>query len=168
MASSGYKNISRVNHKKKNAFGWLVRIVFQGEKYQKFFSDLAAGGRRASLKAAVTWRNQTEKKIGRPRTERKVALQTNRNKSGVVGLRRTTKAMTRDGRKKGPVYEVWWFPKPGEIRKTSVSILKYGERQAFRRALALRKAGEREMYGAELSPIKRKAIKRKTRTSRGR
>jgi hypothetical protein len=65
--------------------------------------------------------------------------------------------MTRDGLKKGPVYEVWWFPKPGVIRKTSISVYKYGEREAFRRALALRKEGEREMYGKQLSPMKKKA-----------
>ena len=155
MAASGHKNISRVDHEKKNAFGWLVRIVFQGRRHQKFFSDLAHHGKRAALKAAVEWRNLVEKKIGKPRTERLVAMPTNRNRSGVVGVRRTTKAMTRDGKKKGPVYEVWWFPEPGQIRKTSVSILKYGELEAFRRALAIRKAGEREMYGVELSPIKK-------------
>ena len=150
MAESGFKNVSRVDHKKKNAFGWLVRISYKGETHQKFFSDAASGGKRASLKAAVRWRNQTERKIGKPRTERSIAVATSRNRSGVVGIRRTTKAMTRDGEKKGPVYEVWWFPKPGVIRKTSVSITKYGEREAFRRAYAMRKSGERQMYGVTL------------------
>src|SRR5687767_1260129 len=126
MATSGHKSISRVDHEKKHAYGWLVRIAFNNEMHQKFFSDLAHGGKRKALKAAIDWRNKTEKKIGKPRTERKVAMPTTRNKSGVVGIRRTTKAMTRDGLKKGPVYEVWWFPKRGEIRKTSVSIIKYG------------------------------------------
>ncbi len=133
--------------------------------YQKFFSDLAEGGKRKALKAAIKWRDKTERKLGKPRTERKVAMPSSRNTSGVVGIRETTKAMTRDGRKKGPVYEVWWFPKPGEIRKTSVSIYKYGQREAFRRAQALRKAGEKIMYGSELSSIKKvglkKSIKRK-------
>jgi hypothetical protein len=161
MATSGYKSISRVDHPKKHAYGWLVRVAFLGEMYQRFFSDLAEGGRRAALKAAIAWRDKTEKKIGKPRTERKVAMPTARNRSGVVGIRRTTKAMTRDGRKKGPVYEVWWFPKPGKIRKTSVSIGKYGERAAFRRAYALRKEGEKKMYGAELTPIRRKVKKPK-------
>lgn len=156
MATSGYKSISRVDHKKKHAYGWFVRIAFQGEMQQKFFSDAAEGGRRAALKAAVVWRNKTEKKLGKPRTERKVATPSSRNRSGFVGIRRTMKAMTRDGLKKGPVYEVWWFPKPGLIRKTSVSIYKYGQREAFRRAYSLRKAGEREMYGTELSPMKKK------------
>src|SRR3972149_6298356 len=134
MATSGYKSISRVDYKKKHAYGWLVRVAFQAKMHQQFFSDAAHGGKRAALKAAVRWRNQVEKKLGKPRTERKLAMPSSRNTSGVVGIRETTKAMTRDGRKKGLVYEVWWFPKPGVIRKTSVSIYKYGQREAFRRA----------------------------------
>ena len=136
-----------------------------GEMNQKFFSDYAHGGKRAALKAAVLWRNKTEKKLGKPRTERTVAMPGSRNKSGVVGIRRTMKAMTRDGLKKGPVYEVWWFPKPGVIRKTSVSILKYGQHEAFRRAIALRKAGELEMYGAEILPIRKQRPKARKRKS---
>jgi hypothetical protein len=159
MATSGHKSISRVDHEKKHAYGWLVRVAFEGKMHQKFFSDLAHRGKRASLKAAIEWRNKTEKQIGKPRTERKLAMPSSRNRSGVVGIRETTKAMTRDGRKKGPVYEVWWFPEPGVIRKTSVSIYKYGQREAFRRALALRKAGEKEMYGGELPQTKKSVRK---------
>jgi hypothetical protein len=165
MATSGYKSISRVDHEKKHSYGWLVRVAYHGEMLQKFFSDLAEGGRRVALKAAIAWRNKTERKIGKPRTERKIATPTTRNRSGVVGIRRTTKAMTRDGRKKGPVYEVWWYPKPGVLRKTSFSITKFGEQEAFRRAYALRKAGEKEMYGRQLPPIQGKLKKNRRRKS---
>jgi len=172
MATSGHKSISRVDHEKKHAYGWLVRVAYQGKMHQKFFSDLAEGGKRKALKAAIAWRNRTEKKLGKPRTERKVAMPSSRNTSGVVGIRETTKAMTRDGRKMGPVYEVWWFPKPGVIRKTSVSIYKYGQQEAFRRAQALRRAGEKEMYGSVLAPLKKKTrtkpAKRKSMPKRNR
>ncbi len=151
MATTGYKSISRVDHEKKHSYGFFVRVAFQRKMHQRFFSDGAEGGKRAALKAAIRWRNATEKKLGKPRTERTVAMTSPRNTSGVVGIRQATKAMTRDGKKQGPVYEVWWFPTPGVIRKTSVSIYKYGQREAFRRALALRKAGEKEMYGTVVS-----------------
>jgi hypothetical protein len=156
MATSGHKSISRVDYKQKNAHGWLVRIAFHRENHQKFFSDANYGKKkRASLEAAIAWRNKIEKKIGKPRTERKVAIPERRKKGQITGVRLTTKAMTRDGRKKGPVYEVWWFPKPGVIRKTSFSIYKYGQKEALRRAIALRKAGEKEMYGT-VAPAKKK------------
>jgi hypothetical protein len=106
------------------------------------------------LKAAIAWRNEKEQELGKPRTERIVTLMSPRNRTGVIGVRRTTKAMTRDGKKQGPVYEVTWQPTPNEIRRTSFSITKYGEREAFRRACAFRKAKEREMFGAELPPLK--------------
>lgn len=149
--SSGYKNISRVDHEPKHSHGWLVRIVFGDKRYQRFFSDLAQKGKRASLKAAIRWRNKIEKQIGKPRTERRIVMHSSRNKLGVIGIRKGTKAMTRDGKKKGPVYEVTWFPKPGVVRKTTVSIYKYGRAEAFRRALAIRRAGEKMMYGEAVS-----------------
>jgi len=154
--SSGFKNITRVDHDKKHTYGWLVRIVFAGKRYQRFFSDLAEKGKRASLKAAVKWRNKVEKKIGKPRTERRIIMHSPRNKVGVIGIRKGTKAMTRDGKKKGPVYEVTWFPKPGVVRKTTVSIYKYGRKEAFRRALSIRRKGEKMMYGEAVSPKMKK------------
>ena len=164
MATSGYKSISRVDHEAKHAFGWFVRVAFQGEMHQRFFSDIAHKGKIASLKAAIAWRNRTERELGKPRTERTVAILSPRNRSGVIGVRRTAKAMTRDGRKMGPVYEVCWFPKRGVVRRTSFSILKYGEREAFRRACELRKKGEIEMYGGLLPSIQpRRRIVRKSR-----
>jgi hypothetical protein len=157
MATSGHKSISRVDYKKKNAHGWLVRIAFHSENHQKFFSDANYGKKkRESLKAAIQWRNQIERKLGKPRTERKVALPAPGKRGTITGVRLTTKAMTRDGKKQGPVYEVWWFPKPGEIRKTSFSIYKYGKQEALRRATALRKKGEKEMYGSVIPYPKKK------------
>jgi hypothetical protein len=56
------------------------------------------------------------------------------------------------------VYEVTWCPEPGLIRRTSVSIEKYGEREARRRALAIRERAELEIYGAPLPRQKRRTV----------
>jgi hypothetical protein len=150
MATSGYKSVSRVDHAKKNAYGWLVRVAFRGKLHSKFFSDLAHKGRRKALKAAIAWRNKTEKELGKPRSDRHVPTMTPSRETGVVGIRLTNKSMTRDGRKVGPVYEVSWAPSPGVMRRTSFSITKFGEREAFGRAYAFRKEKERLVYGREL------------------
>ncbi|PWT93773.1 MAG: hypothetical protein C5B54_01335, partial [Acidobacteria bacterium] len=169
MATSGFKSISRVDHEAKHSYGWFVRVAFRGKIHQRFFSDLAHKSRRKALKAAIKWRNKTERKLGKPRSERTVPLITPNSTTGVRGVRLTTKAMTRDGRKLGPVYEVNWSPKPGVVRRTSFSITKYGEREAFGRAYALRKRVEREMYGVELPPqpiirrTKKKSARHKSR-----
>lgn len=121
--------------------------------YSRLFSDSLFGGRRRALKAAVEWRNETERELGKPRTERVVLMSSSRNRTGVIGVRRTVKEGT-------PVYEATWNPLPGKVQRTSVSIAKYGEKEAFRRAVEIRKEKERELFGAEL-PSLPKAKKRK-------
>jgi hypothetical protein len=45
------------------------------------------------------------------------------------------------------VYEVSWNAGREKKGRTSVSITKYGERGAFRRACAIRRQKEQQMYG---------------------
>jgi len=156
MAYRKYKSVTRVDSRSGKTHAWWVRVAFQGQMHSKMFSDSLHGGRRKALDAAVKWRNKTERELGKPRTERTVIALSPRNRTGVPGIRRTLKPMTRDGRKKGPVYEVVWQAAPGELHRTCVSITKHGEAQAFRLAYRLRKAKEREMYGSEL-PIPRQS-----------
>jgi hypothetical protein len=166
MATRSYKSISRIDHAKKNMHGWYVRVAFKGQIHSRFFSDATHHGKRKALLAARTWRDDTERALGKPRTERSVTGLSARNRTGVIGVRRTTKARTRDGRKVSPVYEVTWRPASGQMRRTTFSIRKYGQAEAFRRACALRKEKEWEMYGAELPPLK-SSRRRSTAASRG-
>ena len=50
------------------------------------------------------------------------------------------------------VYEVTWNPEPGRLKRTWVSIDEYGEEAAFRKACAIRREKEREMYGEVVAP----------------
>jgi len=45
MADSGYKNISRIDSKKKNMHGWYVRIFHKGKSNAKYFNDIKSGGK---------------------------------------------------------------------------------------------------------------------------
>jgi len=154
MSTRGYKSISRIDHPTKNMHGWYVRVAFKGQIHSHFFSDSGHRGKRNALKVARTWRDKKERELGKPRTERSVRAVSPRNRTGVIGVRRTTKARTRDGSKVSPVYEVTWQSAPGQVRRTTFSITKYGKAEAFRRACALRKEKEREMYGSALPPLK--------------
>jgi hypothetical protein len=166
MTTRRYKSISRIDHPKKNTHGWYVRVAFKGEIHSRFFSDSSHRGKRQALQAARSWRDEQERALGKPRTERSVTGLSPRNRTGVIGVRRTTKARTRDGRKVSPVYEVTWRPTSGQLRRTTFSIRKYGQAEAFRRACAFRKEKEQEMYGAELPPLKG-APRRGTAAGRG-
>jgi hypothetical protein len=152
MAKSGYKSISRIDTPEKRTHGWYVRVYFNRTMHSKFFSDSRYGGSEESLAEAIRYRDEIEEKIGKPRTDRHVVTASPRNQSGMIGVQRKTKrSRTRHGKiSECDVYEITWNPKPNVIRRTSISIDRYGEAEAFRRACALRRRKEREMYGREL------------------
>lgn len=160
MANSGYKSITRVKRRKKNSAGWFVRVCFRGVIHQKLFSDSNYPSPRAALQDAIEWRNETEKALGKPRTDRVVVGMSRRNRTGIIGVRLNRKPSQRPGmgQRMSRVYEVTWCPEPGLIRRTSVSIEKYGEREARRRALAIRERAELEIYGAPLPRQKRRTV----------
>jgi hypothetical protein len=117
----------------------------------KFFSDAAHGGKDQALERAVEYRNKAEKELGKPRTDRLVIARNPRNTSGVMGVQRKTKVVVaEDGEERvvKNVYEVTWNPEPGRLCRTWVSIDEYGEEAAFRKACAIRREKEREMFGS--------------------
>lgn len=141
--SSGHKGVSRVDHPRRNTHGWLVRVAWRGEMHVKFFSDGAHGGREAALAKSISYRNRLEKQLGKPRTDRTVMVHHQRSDTGVLGVHRVIK----EG---APVFEVTWSPEPNVVRRTSVSIRKYGEDEAFRRARDIRRKKEKEVFGTML------------------
>lgn len=150
-AQSGHKGISRIEQQKRNTYGWYVRVSFNNERRVKFFSDAAHGGKDKALKKAVEYRNEAERELGKPRTDRLVIARNPRNTSGVMGVQRKTKVVVNeDGKKRAikNVYEVTWNPEPGRLSRMWVSIDEYGEEAAFRKACAIRREKEREMFGS--------------------
>ncbi len=145
MANSGYKGISRVDRTRKRTHGWYVRVRLNGQIFAKFFSDNVFDSSADALLAAIDWRDETERDLGKPRTERRVILVSPHNRTGTLGVHRGLKDSD-------PVYAVCWSPAPHKVQRTSFSIRKYGEKEALRLAVALRKQKEVEIFGAELSP----------------
>ena len=152
MAKSGYKSISRIDTPGKRTHGWYVRVYFNRTMHSKFFSDSIYGGAEEALQEAIRHRDEIERKIGKPRTDRHVVTASPRNQSGVIGVQRKIKrSRSRHGKMtECDVYEVTWNPAPNVVRRTSVSIDRYGETEAFKKACAIRLQKEREMYGREL------------------
>jgi hypothetical protein len=163
MATSGYKSVSRLDSRR--AHGWYVRVVFMGELHAKFFSDSQYDSPKEALEAAVEYRDQLEAELGKPRTDRIVSAVNERNNSGVRGVQRVMK------RERGyppyPAYQITWCPEPGAVRRTSISIEKYGEKEALRRAIELRQEKERELYGAVLPAPKSSRRRRTILSERG-
>ena len=150
---SRYKSISRVDQMKRKAHGYYVRVVFKGTIHSKFFSDSVWGGKRGALSEAIRCRDQIEKQLGKPRTNRTVVTESPKTRTGVPGIRRTMKHTgAKNPDNKSEVYEVTWSPQPNVLKRTSISIDKYGEEEAFQRALKIRERKEREMYGSAVAP----------------
>lgn len=123
-----HKDVARIDQESKRTHGWYVRVRFLGKTHSKFFSDRKCGGRYSSLLSAIAWRDQTEKKLGKVRTNKHMVTVSN-SSTGVVGVRLNDKLSR---------YEVSWVTHQGKQGKTSVSISKHGKKAAFTRACAIR------------------------------
>jgi len=149
MAKSGHKGISRIDCPENKTVGWYVRVRLGNVTKSKFISDHKNGGKEEGLKRAIVCRNQLEQELGKPRTDWVIVGKNPRNQTGVVGARRTAKKYKgKDGRVYlNEVYEVTWNAGREKRGRTSVSIAKYGEKNAFRRACAIRRQKEQQLYG---------------------
>ena len=157
LPKSGHRGISRIDSPQKKMHGWYVRVMFSNLKRSKFIPDRLHGGKEAALEKAVECRNEFEKELGKPRTDQLVVGISARSTSGVVGVRRAVKKYKgRDGKVYlNEVYEVSWNAGREKKGRTSVSIRKHGEAGAFRRACAIRRQKEQQMYG---TPVLKKWV----------
>jgi hypothetical protein len=135
------KGVTRIDDPGKHGVGWYARVTFQGTTSSKYFADGAHGGTDGAFRKAQAWRNATEKELGKPRTDRLVPATSARSRTGIPGVYRTANS-----------WVVAWTPRRGETRREFVSITKYGEEDAFRRAIDLRRRRERTMYGRAITP----------------
>lgn len=152
---NGMKGISRIESK-SNGYGWYVRTYLNGKTYSKFYADSKYGGKERALKIAKKAKKLAEEQLKpwrKRRSERRRMLvkKTRRNKTGVVGISRTKKTM-----RSGNTYEYFvvnWVEnrKP---RSTSISIHKYGEDEAFKRAVRLRDEKMRMIHGKRYEEIR--------------
>ncbi|HEX8709577.1 MAG TPA: hypothetical protein VF723_15160 [Pyrinomonadaceae bacterium] len=126
-----------------------MRVRLTNVTKSKFISDSIHGGKEAGLLKAIECRNQLEQELGKPRTDCIIVGNNPRNKSGIAGVRRAVKKYRgKDGTiHLNEVYEVSWHAGREKRGQTSVSIKKYGENGAFRRACAIRRQKELKMYG---------------------
>lgn len=132
------KGISRIDSGKTH--GWFVRGYRNGKTWSKLFSDQKHGGREAALDQAREFRKKLASDLQQlpaiPRA-RRVVTRNSRNTTGVIGVSRTRKKSSSGNIHE--CYSVSWRTPEGVPRCTSFSIRKYGEEEAFRRAVALRR-----------------------------
>ncbi len=140
------KGISRIDS--GSTHGWFVRGYKNGKIYPKLFSDLKCGGKRKALQEARQFRDELYEKLAqipsKPRG-RWIISRNSRNTTGVMGVSRLA-SRTRHGTI-DECYMVTWSPSPGVKKAASFSIRKYGEKKAFKLAVAHRRKMLRQIYG---------------------
>ncbi len=153
------KGISRIDA--KGTHGWYVRIYKSGKTYSKLYSDNKYGGKERALTFAKKAREmalETLKNLPESNSRRLVSHD-KRNKSGIIGVSRTTK--TDSMGEKSVYYQVTWSPQKGQIKNRQWSVKKYGEDEAFRRAKEFRENVMLEIYGEEYKDLVRERLDQK-------
>jgi hypothetical protein len=127
----------------------MVRMVRGRERVVKFFNDAKYLGKRNAQQAAKKFRDETLMRFQRegkkPRAQKIVSSQ-KRNRSGVIGVCRVERK-----RKDGATtayYAVSWRSKAGVQNGTTISINKYGEEAAFKKACAIRNQNLMKRFGS--------------------
>jgi len=139
------QGISRIDS--NSTHGWFVRGYKNKKTYSKLFSDKKYGGKGKSLIAAREFKEELILKLEKIRPVkrlRRIVSSDSRNKTGILGVCRLEK-LSSSGETYAS-YSVTWRPKPGIQKCTSFSIRKYGEKQAFKLAVNLRKAKMEEVF----------------------
>ncbi len=153
------KNITRIDQDPKvigkmGQHGWWVRFLKDGKKYHHFFNDTKYGGKESGLVAAQKFRDAIKKEHIEKEGETNVKIRgkaTSRNRSGYLGVNRTSYYYTKRGKKYlAEVWQAHWPVGNGKFANTTFSIKKYGEVEAFEMALAAREQG---VYKAQANNI---------------
>jgi len=130
----------------ESTHGYQVRLPIDGKQVSKFFSDGVFGGKRASKKAAVDYRDKRCKTLKIPmNNQRIIHRRDSRNSSGHVGVSVLWRTV---GEYQHKYYVASWTPKPGSPQKRkSFSATKYGDKKALQMAINYRTKMEQEILG---------------------
>lgn len=147
MNRDSNKGISRIDS--ESTHGWFVRAYKNKKTYSKFFGDKKYGGKEEALVLARKHRDQLAEELSGIPVEakaRRIVSSDSRNLTGVLGVTRLSKMTASGG--VSEFYSVTWRPQPGVQKCSSFSINKYGEKEAFRLAVKLRKKQMAKILGA--------------------
>ena len=152
MRNEGFRCITRIaTHGAKKSLGWEVRVIRRGITLSEYFADGKFGGNAGALSEAMHWRDNAVKEL-RPYSRSELARRvTARNTSGIPGVRRRVKPVTKKDGKVFP-YVVWTAtgsPRPNERKTRDFYVGKLSEDDAREAAIAQRLRWEQQMERAE-------------------
>ena len=137
-------NIHRIDHEASHTHCWRVTVQRRTRVYVRSFSDGRYCGAQQALLAAQAYRDELI--TSHPPLSKPVycAILKKTNRSGISGLSRVDRWEVSGGRRVRRLYwEAQWPIENCRSRHKKFSILKYGEDEAYRRALKAREIGIR-------------------------
>ena len=139
--------VMRLDNERLHTHAWQVRITRRRRTFSMHFTDGVHGGKGAALKAAIDYRDKILQDHAPLSRLEVVQVRRKDNRSGVPGVCRAAQPRSRKGK---PHLEWFWVagwtPRPGGAYKRAYfSVKEYGEKGAFKRAVAARRRGLAEM-----------------------
>lgn len=137
--------------------GWRVALVRRGKAVHGSFTVMRYGSLQAALAAAQAWRDEQALK-SQAYTKTEISQLTRaHNTSGRAGVYLMHQRREREGGRM-VTYSFWQARTPDGVkpaRTVSFSILKFGEAEAYARAVAARAGFEQELQGYHLNQVPR-------------
>ncbi len=161
--SKHLRNISRVDYARRSWHGWLVRVMRKGERFQKFFSDYACGGKSGSLRKAQIYRDELVRLHPLPPHGNLLNLMTVRNTSGHPGVSKTGSS------RKGHYYEAWqasWTLPNGQRMTKKFVFSENGRTELAAKRLAIK--ARREGLQMIEAALQKRAERRQASGTKGR
>jgi hypothetical protein len=137
--------ITRIDDDKFHTHSWVVTIQRKGKKFHRSFSDMSYGDKSKALTAAMAYRDDLLSRYSPFTLKEYCSIRKKNNRSGVSGIC----LHVRIG-KDGESHRYWiarWSPEPGKAKAVKFSVKKYGEEEAFRKAVLARMEALEQMNG---------------------
>lgn len=128
------KSIYKIDLPSNGTKGYQVQVKWQGKVHTKYFAASKCGGMTGALLSAVSWRDALELEFNKRRSEGLVRVGSGTTGTGVSGV------TLRKGN-----YIAKWLDINGKAHHRSFSKRKYGAREAFNMACAVRRDKEVEL-----------------------
>lgn len=147
--AKNHRHITRTSHYDKEGHavpsGYMVRFSRRGKHHQAYFSDSRYGSQKKALEAAITHRDEMEPKYRLMTSVERANIQMSTNTSGTVGVRWSTKVMTKGEKTYTFEFAVAAWTGVGGRHTKTFSVEKYGKEQAWKLAVKARKNGIAEL-----------------------
>ncbi len=122
--------VTRVEIPGKQTFGWMMRIMREGQRHLEWFADKAHGGKEQARKAAARRYQELDAQLPQGRTSHKNQL-TKRNKSGKPGVHMKESFGRKGNETPYYAYNAFWSTEGGGKAQISFAWLAYGDGTAW-------------------------------------